>query len=103
MSVSSGFHAGEEGQRRWLAYNAVGGVNTRQDDGFNAVEVVLHDSARSRRRPPILNDFYFFSMAALGPQVCQHPACCAMGNHARPCKRRGRVADARPCWHKDCR
>ena len=56
-------------QRRWLTYNALGGVNTRQDDGFNAVEVVLHDSARARRRPAILNDFYFFSMAALGPQV----------------------------------
>ena len=61
---------GEEGQRRWLAYNAMGGVNTRQDEGFNAVEVVLHDSSRARRRPPILNDFYFFSLAALGPQVC---------------------------------
>ena len=61
--------AGEGGTRRWLAYNAMGGINTRKDEDFHVVEVVLHDSARARRRPPLLNDYFAFSLAALGPQV----------------------------------
>ena len=68
-----GMHAhlrtGEESKRRWLAYDERGGINSRVDEGFNAVEVVMHDTALARRRPPILNDFYGFSLAALGDKV----------------------------------
>ena len=60
---------GEDSKRRWLAYDERGGINTRADEGFNAVEVVLHDTSLARRRPPLLNDYYGFTLAALGDKV----------------------------------
>lgn len=68
-------HAGQESKRHWLAYHDRGGINTRVDDGgFNAVEVVLHDTSLARRRPPLFNDFHGFALAALGDKVqCSTP------------------------------
>ncbi|CAL8470187.1 g9729 [Coccomyxa elongata] len=55
-----------EGKRRWLAYNVMGCISSREDDGFCVVEVSFHDTSRHRKRVPLLNDFYHFSMASLG-------------------------------------
>ena len=63
-------HAGQDNKRRWLAYDERGGINTRVDDGgFNAVEVVLHDTSLARRRPPLFNDYHGFHIACLGDKV----------------------------------
>lgn len=67
--LTPSWRAGEDTKRRWLAYDERGGINTRADEGFNAVEVVLHDTSLARRRPPLLNDFYGFSLGALGEKV----------------------------------
>jgi hypothetical protein len=58
-----------EGKRRWLAYNVSGCISSREDDGFCVVEVSFHDTSRHRKRVPLLNDFYHFSMASLGAKV----------------------------------
>lgn len=63
---------GQESKRRWLAYHDKGGINSRVDEGgFNAVEVVLHDTSLSRRRPPLFNDFQRFELAALGDKASE--------------------------------
>ena len=61
-----------DGRQRWLAYNLLGGISSRDDDGFCAVEVSFHDAAQ-HRRVPLLTDFYQFSMAALSEAVNIHP------------------------------
>lgn len=38
-------------------------------EGFNSVEVAFHDTSRSRKRIPVLNDFYRFHLAAMSEQV----------------------------------
>ena len=77
-------HAGE-GKRRWLAYGAVGCVSSRAEEDHAVVEVTFHDTARHRKRMPLLTDFYRFSMAALSEQArahaCMPPARC---RHAKP-------------------
>ena len=68
-----------DGRKRWLAYNMLGGISSREDDGFCAVEVSFHDAAQ-HRRVPLLTDFYQFSMAALSEAVNVYPhlpsGCC---------------------------
>lgn len=48
----------------------MGCISSREDDGFCVVEITFHDTSRNRKRIPLLNDFYHFSMASLGAQVC---------------------------------
>ena len=67
-SASSG-----AGSHRWLAYTSLGCVSSRRGDGCAVVEVQLHDrsSAASQARGgrvPLLNDFFGFDLAALGPK-----------------------------------
>ena len=57
-----------EGKKRWLAYNLLGGISSREDDDLCAVEVSFHD-ATQHRRVPLLTDFYHFSMASLSAAV----------------------------------
>ena len=61
-----------DGRKRWLAYNMLGGISSREDDGFCAVEVSFHDAAQ-HRRVPLLTDFYQFSMASLSKTVNSLP------------------------------
>lgn len=58
--------AGQDSRRRWLAYDGRGAISSRADEGFHVVECTLHDTSISRKRPPLLNDFFGFSLAALG-------------------------------------
>ena len=46
----------------------LGGISSREDDDFCAVEVSFHDAAQ-HRRVPLLTDFYHFSMASLSTAV----------------------------------
>jgi chromosome transmission fidelity protein 4 len=53
--------------RRFLAYNALGAITLRAEEGgHNVVEVSFHDTALHRRRVPLLNDFFGFALGALG-------------------------------------
>ena len=56
-----------------MAYSALGCVICKEDEDWNVIEVVMHDSRTQLRRIPQLNDLYRFSMAALGDKVrsCQ--------------------------------
>ncbi|KAK9868467.1 hypothetical protein WJX84_006627 [Apatococcus fuscideae] len=56
---------GGPGSRRWLVYTLLGCISSTEAEGFNAVEVTFHDTSRSRKRIPILNDFYRFHLASL--------------------------------------
>lgn len=64
--------AGGPGSRRWLAYTLQGCISTQEADGFNAVEVAFHDTSRSRKRTPVLNDFYRFHFASMSEKVLVH-------------------------------
>lgn len=61
--------AGQDSRRRWLAYDGRGAISSRADEGFHVVECTLHDTSISRKRPPLLNDFFGFSLAALGDKA----------------------------------
>ena len=50
----------------------LGGISSREDDDFCAVEVSFHDAAQ-HRRVPLLTDFYHFSMASLSTAVPSPP------------------------------
>ena len=74
-SFSSASSGGKS--HRWLAYNSLGSVSSRRGDGCAVVEVSLHDrgggssSASSLARGgrvPLLNDFFGFDLASLGPK-----------------------------------
>ena len=52
-----------------MAYNALGCVICKEEEDWNVIEVVTHDSRTQLRRIPHLNDLYRFSMAALGDKV----------------------------------
>lgn len=62
------FHCPGDSKKRWLTYNMLGGISSREDDDFCAVEVSFHDAAQ-HRRVPLLTDFYHFSMASLSTAV----------------------------------
>ncbi|KAK9832382.1 hypothetical protein WJX74_008412 [Apatococcus lobatus] len=57
--------AGGPGSRRWMAYTLQGCISTQEADGYNTVEVAFHDTSRSRKRIPVLNDFYRFHLASM--------------------------------------
>ena len=70
-SFSSASSGGKS--HRWLAYNSLGSVSSRRGEGCAVVEVSLHDrsSAASQARGgrvPLLNDFFGFDLASLGPK-----------------------------------
>lgn len=52
--------------RRYLAYNALGCIILRSEADHNIVEVSFHDTSLHRKRIPLLNDFYGFSIGSLG-------------------------------------
>jgi len=52
--------------RRYLCYNSLGYITLRTESDHNIVEVSFHDTAEHRRRIPLLNDFYGFTMGSLG-------------------------------------
>ncbi|KAI7839202.1 hypothetical protein COHA_007091 [Chlorella ohadii] len=52
--------------RRYLAYNSLGAITLRQEEDYNVVEVTFHDTARMRKRVPLLSDFFGFTCGALG-------------------------------------
>lgn len=52
--------------RRYLAYNDIGCITLRSESDHNIVEVNFHDTSLHRRRIPLLNDFYGFTMGSLG-------------------------------------
>lgn len=52
--------------RRYLAYNSTGCIILRSEADHNIVEVSFHDTSLHRKRIPLLNDFYGFSMGSLG-------------------------------------
>ena len=59
---------GGDSKRHFLAYNLVGCVTCRQDEGCQVVEVLFHDQ-RGRQRVPHLSDYFGFTMAALGSKA----------------------------------
>ena len=59
---------GGDSKRRFLAYDLVGCVTCRQDEGCQVVEVAFHDQ-RGRQRVPHLSDYFGFTMAALGSKA----------------------------------
>lgn len=66
---SSVLKSAGDSKKRWLTYNMLGGISSREDGDFCAVEVSFHDAAR-HRRVPLLTDFYHFNMASLSAVVC---------------------------------
>jgi len=52
--------------RRYLAYTSLGAITLRSEPDHNTVEVAFHDTARVRRRVPLLTDFFGFTLGALG-------------------------------------
>ena len=80
-------HVGEGGSRRWLAYTLHGCISTQEVEGFNTVEVAFHDTSRSRKRIPILNDFYRFHLASMSEKVL-------LSCHSEPLNGLG--------WHEPC-
>ena len=64
--------AGGDSKRRFLAYDLVGCVTCRQEEGCQVVEVLFHDQ-RGRQRVPHLSDYFGFTMAALGSKARPHP------------------------------
>ena len=87
-------HAVGEGRRRWLAYDRVGCVSAREDEGFNVVEVAFHDTSRARKRVPLLNDFNRLSMASLAVKV---PSSWHVQRPALPCTIRNNPSTKELC------
>jgi len=52
--------------RRYLSYTSLGAITLRSESDHNVVEVAFHDTARARRRVPLLSDFFGFRLGALG-------------------------------------
>ncbi|KAL4439932.1 hypothetical protein ABPG75_002933 [Micractinium tetrahymenae] len=52
--------------RRYLAYNTLGCIVLKQEEDHNVVEVTFHDTSRMRKRIPLLNDFFGFTLGSLG-------------------------------------
>ncbi|KAL4519312.1 hypothetical protein Ndes2437B_g05172 [Nannochloris sp. 'desiccata'] len=52
--------------RRYLAYTSLGAITLRSEPDHNTVEVAFHDTARVRRRVPLLTDFFGFNLGSLG-------------------------------------
>eukprot|EP00850_Spirogloea_muscicola_P012300 SM000079S22418 [mRNA] locus=s79:8874:14531:- [translate_table: standard] len=63
-SFQSGSTTAKKGQKRFLAYNLLGCVTTREDESCSHIEVDLHDTSRGSRLPT-LTDYFGFTMAAL--------------------------------------
>lgn len=61
--------AGDASDRRFLAYNALGCIISKEGEEYNTIEVALHDTRAQRRRMPNLNDLFRFSIASLGDRV----------------------------------
>lgn len=61
--------AGDSSDRRFLAYNALGCIISKEGEEYNTIEVALHDTRAHRRRMPNLNDLFRFSIASLGDRV----------------------------------
>ncbi|KAL3149950.1 hypothetical protein ABBQ38_013311 [Trebouxia sp. C0009 RCD-2024] len=57
---------GDSSDRRFLAYNALGCIISKEGEEYNTIEVALHDTRAHRRRMPNLNDLFRFSIASLG-------------------------------------
>ena len=57
-----------DSRRRWLAYNLLGCISSRLEEGQSVIEVAFHD-APSHKRVPLFSDFRDFCMASLGPKV----------------------------------
>ncbi|KAI3431740.1 hypothetical protein D9Q98_004782 [Chlorella vulgaris] len=53
-------------ERAYLAYNSLGCITLKQEEDHNVVEVCFHDTSRQRKRIPLLNDFFGFSVGSLG-------------------------------------
>ena len=51
--------------RRFLAYNLVGTVISRDEGTYNVIEVAFHDTGVRMGRVPAVSDYYGFTMAAL--------------------------------------
>jgi chromosome transmission fidelity protein 4 len=64
-AVQAGATASDAG-RRYLAYTSLGAITLRSEPDHNTVEVAFHDTARVRRRVPLLTDFFGFTLGALG-------------------------------------
>jgi chromosome transmission fidelity protein 4 len=64
-AVQSGATSMDAG-RRYLAYTSLGAITLRSEPDHNTVEVAFHDTARVRRRVPLLTDFFGFTLGALG-------------------------------------
>ena len=60
---------GDSSDRRFLAYNALGCIISKEGEEYNTIEVALHDTRAHRRRMPNLNDLFRFSIASLGDRV----------------------------------
>ena len=54
--------------RQYLSYTPMGAITLRTESDHNTVEVSFHDTARARRRVPLLTDFFGFSLGALGEE-----------------------------------
>ncbi len=72
-----------DSKRRWLAYNTVGCISSREEeDGSCIVEVAFHDTTLNRRRVPLLRDYHRLTMASLSEKV--RPAFSSQGKPAPP-------------------
>lgn len=60
--------------RRYLAYTSLGAITLRTETDHNVVDVTFHDTARIRRRVPLLSDFFGFTLGALGEQGAVYAA-----------------------------
>jgi hypothetical protein len=59
---------GENG-RRYLAYTRLWFIALKAEPEHNVVEVAFHNTAANPRRVPLLDDFFGFTLGALGEQV----------------------------------
>lgn len=70
-----------DSKRRWLAFDLLGCISSRLEEGQSVIEVAFHDAA-SHKRMPLFSDFRDFCMASLGPKVLcgqrvlLHCSCC---------------------------
>ncbi|GBG74748.1 hypothetical protein CBR_g19153 [Chara braunii] len=59
-----------DGRKRFLAYNLLGSITVREEDGHSSVEVEFHDTSTHTARVPVMTDYFGFTMAALSDKGC---------------------------------
>lgn len=58
-----------DADRRWLAYNLIGGISIKEEDGVSIIDVSFHDLVAHRHRVPPYRDYQSLDLAALGEEV----------------------------------